>query len=195
MFHRLRRFFAAADTKSGRCGASSSQSRNRALAHVVAAACSASVAPCARRRRDGEQVEGAAREPVDAGTITTSRGSEGTVAFGEAEYPLCRKLRPARRSFRPANLLPVARASLRGGQARPHIGPMNLDLTDEETAALTQELHDIVENDRYPFSPRIRTLRAILNKLRPEPVREPLPPLRVYAPPRATAARRRFAGR
>ena len=48
---------------------------------------------------------------------------------------------------------------------------MNLDLSDEETAALTQELHDIVENDRYPFSPRIRTLRAILAKLRPEPVR------------------------
>ena len=48
---------------------------------------------------------------------------------------------------------------------------MNLDLSDEETAALTQELHDIVKNDRYPFSPRIRTLRAILAKLRPEPVR------------------------
>jgi len=42
---------------------------------------------------------------------------------------------------------------------------MNLELTDEETAALTQELHDIVENDRYPFSPRIITLRGILAKL------------------------------
>jgi hypothetical protein len=30
---------------------------------------------------------------------------------------------------------------------------MNLDLTDEETAAPTQELHDIVESDRYPLSP------------------------------------------
>jgi hypothetical protein len=39
---------------------------------------------------------------------------------------------------------------------------MHLDLTDEETAALTQELHDIVENDRYPFSPRIRR-RSITN--------------------------------
>jgi hypothetical protein len=57
---------------------------------------------------------------------------------------------------------------------------MHLDLSDEETAALTKELHNIVENDRYPFSlsrshlrcsPRIRTLRAILAKLRPEPVR------------------------
>src|SRR5690348_2454182 len=31
-------------------------------------------------------------------------------------------------------------------QAHPHIGAMHLDLSDEETAALTQELHDIVEN-------------------------------------------------
>jgi len=27
----------------------------------------------------------------------------------------------------------------------------NLELTDEEVAALTQELHDIVETDGYPF--------------------------------------------
>jgi hypothetical protein len=71
----------------------------------------------------------------------------------------------------------------------------HLDLTDDEAAALTQELHDIVENDRYPFSHRIRTLRGILAKLRPEPARKPLPPLKVCAPPRATATRRRRAGR
>ena len=59
---------------------------------------------------------------------------------------------------------------------------MRLDLSDDEAAALTQEVHDIVENDRYPFSPRIRTLRGILAKLRPEPVRKPLPPPKVYAP-------------
>jgi hypothetical protein len=68
---------------------------------------------------------------------------------------------------------------------------MNLDLSDEEAAALTQELHGIVESDRYPFSPRIRTLRDILAKLRPEPVRERLPPPKVYAPPRFTRGRRR----
>jgi hypothetical protein len=68
---------------------------------------------------------------------------------------------------------------------------MYLDLTDEEAAALTQELHDIVENDRYPFSHRIRTLRGILAKLRPEPVRKPLPPLKVYAPPSKGRYRRR----
>jgi hypothetical protein len=68
---------------------------------------------------------------------------------------------------------------------------MHLDLSDDEAAALSQELRAIVENDRYPPSPHIRTLGEILAKLRPEPVREPLPPLKAYAPPRTTAARRR----
>jgi hypothetical protein len=35
-------------------------------------------------------------------------------------------------------------------QSRPHIGAMNLDLSDEEAAALTQELHEIVENEPLP---------------------------------------------
>ena len=39
---------------------------------------------------------------------------------------------------------------------------MNLDLSDNETAALTEELDDITRNDRYPFSERIRTLKAIV---------------------------------
>ncbi len=66
-----------------------------------------------------------------------------------------------------------------------------MHLDDEETTGLTQERHYLVENDRYPFSlsrphlrcsPRIRTLRAILGKLRPEPASEPLPPPKVCAP-------------
>jgi hypothetical protein len=44
---------------------------------------------------------------------------------------------------------------------------MTLDLTDEQTAALTQELHDLVENARYPFSSRIRILRSIVGKIEP----------------------------
>jgi hypothetical protein len=67
----------------------------------------------------------------------------------------------------------------------------HLDLSDDEAAALIQEVHNTVRNDRYPFSPRIRTLRAILAKLRPEPVRKPLPPPKVYAPPRAGRYKRR----
>jgi hypothetical protein len=73
---------------------------------------------------------------------------------------------------------------------------MNLELSDKEAVALVRELADIIESDKYQFSPHIRTLRAILAKLRPEPVREPLrPPPQLYAPPRATAARRRRVGR
>jgi hypothetical protein len=53
---------------------------------------------------------------------------------------------------------------------------MKLDLTDEEAATLIRELTDITFSARYPLSPRIKTLRAILAKLRGEPVREPLPP-------------------
>jgi len=88
------------------------------------------------------------------------------------------------------SLSAAAANRLRDWQSRPHIGAMHLDLSDEEAAPLAQELHDIVESDRYPFSPRIRTLRAILNKLRPEPVREPLPPPKdLYAPPRAVRTR------
>jgi hypothetical protein len=73
---------------------------------------------------------------------------------------------------------------------------MTLDLTDEETAALLRELDGLIDADRYFLSPRIKTLKAIRTKLRPESVREPLPPPpKQYAPPRATAKQRRRAGR
>jgi hypothetical protein len=72
---------------------------------------------------------------------------------------------------------------------------MNLDLTDEETTALARLLSDTIDRDRFPLSPRVRTLKAILAKLRPEPVREPLPPRKHYEQPRAAAAKRRRAGR
>jgi hypothetical protein len=91
-------------------------------------------------------------------------------------------------------LIPVS-PSLPDAQPRLHIGLMNLDLTDEETAVLPKELDDIVQNARFFLSPGIQTLKAIREKIRPEPVREPLPPPKVYAPPRATAARRRRTGR
>jgi hypothetical protein len=71
---------------------------------------------------------------------------------------------------------------------------MHLDLTDDEAAALIKELADITGNDRYPFSSRIQTLRAILAKLKLEPAHEPLPPPKVYAPPRADRAGRHRAG-
>ena len=70
-----------------------------------------------------------------------------------------------------------------------------LDLTDEETTALAKLLSRTIDDDRYPLSPRIQNLKVILAKIRPEPAREPMPPRKVYAPPRATTTKRRRTGR
>jgi len=73
---------------------------------------------------------------------------------------------------------------------------MDLSLTDEETEALLRELDKLIDGDRYQFSARVRMLKAIRAKIRPEPAREPLPPPpKQYAPPRASAAKRRRSGR
>jgi len=53
---------------------------------------------------------------------------------------------------------------------------MNLQLSDDQAAALISELDRIIDDDRYPLSPRIKMLKAIRAKLKPEPVRQPLPP-------------------
>ena len=42
---------------------------------------------------------------------------------------------------------------------------MQLDLTDEEAAAFLSLLNQVIADDRYPLSPRIRVLRAIRAKL------------------------------
>jgi len=81
------------------------------------------------------------------------------------------------------------------GRWKRYIKFMKLDLSDEQAAVLTKELDGMIDRDRYPFSPRIRTLKEIIGMLRPEPVRAPLPPPKVYAPPKAVVARRRRAGR
>jgi hypothetical protein len=68
---------------------------------------------------------------------------------------------------------------------------MNLELTDEQTEALLRELSQIIDKDRYPFSPRVGTLKEIRATLQPEPAREPLPPQRRYEPPSKGRYRRR----
>jgi hypothetical protein len=67
---------------------------------------------------------------------------------------------------------------------------MNLELSDADIIVLADLLKHAIDDARYPLSPRVTELREILAKLRPEPVREPLPPPKVYAPPRAKRARR-----
>ena len=70
----------------------------------------------------------------------------------------------------------------------------HLDLTDEEEAVLAVELVQLISRVKYPFSDRIRTLGAILNKLRPEPARGPLPSSETLAPSGAVGPGRRQAG-
>jgi hypothetical protein len=41
---------------------------------------------------------------------------------------------------------------------------MALDLTEEETEALARLLSRTIDDDHYPLSPRIQTLKAILGK-------------------------------
>ena len=48
---------------------------------------------------------------------------------------------------------------------------------------------DEIENDRFPLSPRILTLKDIRAKLKPEPARAPLPESKHYEPPRACRRR------
>jgi hypothetical protein len=67
---------------------------------------------------------------------------------------------------------------------------MTLDLSDEQTAALLAELDRIIDRDRFPFSPRIRLLKEIRDKLRPPRVREPLPPPLPRYEPRGSRRRR-----
>ena len=58
---------------------------------------------------------------------------------------------------------------------------MTPDLTDDDKAIFADLLRETIARDRFPLSPRIRRLRAILDKLdppasRPEPIPAPAPP-------------------
>jgi len=74
-------------------------------------------------------------------------------------------MRGRKKQFRPANSADGCAPELRRLATRYE------QRAYQETATLTQELRDIVESGCYLFSPRIRTLRGILAKLRPERVR------------------------
>ena len=68
---------------------------------------------------------------------------------------------------------------------------MQLDLTDDELAALTRLLKRTLDTDRFPLSPRLDPLKAILAKIEPPKPLEPRPSPKVYAPPRASTRQRR----
>jgi hypothetical protein len=68
---------------------------------------------------------------------------------------------------------------------------MNLDLTDDEIAALRDLLRRTIEGDRFPLSPRMRPLRAILAKIDPPKLSEPLPPPKPTGRPSSLLTKKR----
>jgi hypothetical protein len=61
----------------------------------------------------------------------------------------------------------VRLAAFAPGDHDPYRGMPHLELTEDEKLALVALLTRTVADDRYPLSPRVRTLRSILTKLRP----------------------------
>jgi hypothetical protein len=81
-------------------------------------------------------------------------------------------------------------AQTKGAAARIRL--MKLDLTDDEARSLATYLRSTIENARYPLSPRLAPLRAILAKLDPpQPPPELPPPLKAYDAPSSAGRRRR----
>jgi len=68
---------------------------------------------------------------------------------------------------------------------------MKLQLSDEQTELLARELRELIDSDRFFLSRRVRTLQAILNLIRPQPVRPTVPPVKTYQPPRGGKYARR----
>ena len=64
---------------------------------------------------------------------------------------------------------------------------MPLDLSDDQKLALIALLTRTIQGDRYPSSPRVRTLKNILVKLDAKPPEQPYS----YAPPEETRIRTR----
>jgi hypothetical protein len=61
---------------------------------------------------------------------------------------------------------------------------MQPDLSPEDCAAIAALLRDTIAADRFPMSPRIKRMRAILNKLDPTaPKPVPVPPLKPSGAP------------
>ena len=68
---------------------------------------------------------------------------------------------------------------------------MQIDLTDEEAAALIPPLNTAIDGDRFPLSPRVQTWQGIRTELRHEPARPAAAPEpTVYAPSKGRYSRR-----
>ena len=68
---------------------------------------------------------------------------------------------------------------------------MMLDRAEDETAALARLLRHTIDEERYPLSPRLAPLKAILAKLQPPAQHvEPPPALKPADAPRPRRPRR-----
>lgn len=65
---------------------------------------------------------------------------------------------------------------LAGQLAERQRGGHTLELSDAERDALGRFLRSTIDADRYPLSPRLAPLKAILAKLDLKPQAQPLPP-------------------
>ena len=67
---------------------------------------------------------------------------------------------------------------------------MQLDLTDKEMQLLIPLLRRAIDEERYPMAPCLDPLKAILAKLDPAKLAEPLPPPGGAGPTRGRYLRR-----
>jgi hypothetical protein len=76
------------------------------------------------------------------------------------------------------------------------MGAMTSDLSNDDIRELAAIRERLIRETNYPFSHEASRWKKLLAKLDPEAIkpREPLPPPKVYAPPRATVARSRRNG-
>ena len=76
---------------------------------------------------------------------------------------------------RPERLAQCHRCGLALASIASHNLTMTPELSDDDKAILAELLREVIERDRFPLSPRVRSYKAILAKLAP-PQPEPLPP-------------------
>jgi len=72
-----------------------------------------------------------------------------------------------------------------------HIRGMQPDLSPEDYAAIAALLREEIAADRFPLSPRVKRMRAILDKLEPPRPRPAPPPLRPAGEPSMVLAKMR----
>lgn len=68
---------------------------------------------------------------------------------------------------------------------------MPADLTSADLAAIAKLLRETIAADRFPLSPRVQELRAILDKIEPPEPRPELPPVKPAGQPSMVVAKMR----